>query len=650
MSIKVLPLMVKIELVLAISLVMALPLVSSDYFFAAFVLPKRLIFSSILILLVFSWFSRSWLSGRLIWPVNRAYNMFLASFALVGLWGILIAPYGFEALMGQPLRSFGFAVQLGLVVFFAWLVANRKLVHDNLKYLYLANGTVVLAVSSFAFAQVGWLFFVAPPHGQALVRAIGLSGQPNYLASFLLGGLAINSAALLASRFWLGRLFYFASLLSGLLALLATLSRAAWLGLIITALALTLFYIFRHLRSSIRNGVLVIILAILAGSYGFLQSSYLADLADSSEIAKRLAGLTDDSALGLRSYYYNAAWSLIKKQPFGYGQDSLGYFFYPYYTPDWAALELINQSTDKAHNFFLDIWLENGLFGFAWWLLFIFWLGWIFATRQAGVQGWLFFGGASAIFISWQFGFMTLEPAFWFWLLLGLWLPSQDFKYKEYGLSAPAIVGYILVSGFLLFDFFLLLGSARVSHAYSEVLHFSALNQKTMLERLVGLSEQARDDELKAFYAAPSYALLDSAISSQDIDRKGLESVLNRLDGLQEGINNFDYQLNRLVFMTSLAANSLASKQAGSLLKDLDHQFALLAAEASGYATVQFNWGNLFFYAGDCPRAQEHYQKALALYPDMADKRMNEEHRLLVLKERANVLYYQKACRQSLKK
>lgn len=644
---------VRYEYCVILGILLGVPLYFDLSLFDAFILPKRTIFDSLFLIFLFLRVGRAFIERKIDWPKGRPFNLSVALFFAAEIISLIFAADTGLAWFGSPLRLFGSLLSLQLFLVFLWLVENHDFVKRRISWLInivVSSGLLVSGyglVQVFGFDRLKWQVYEG-----VLIRASSTIGQPNFLASFLLGTLAMTAFGLHKARRAAFKGFYALALAAESLALVYTLSRGAWLGLLAAVTILSLAFVYKKNRKIfvISSSWIVIVFAawLIIGLGGFVNAR---DYAGQSELEKRMISLFDFREASIRKYYYQAAADLIIKQPFsGYGHDSLGVRFAPYYAPGWSIYETVNQSTDRAHNFWLDSWLQVGLVGVLFWLYFLSLLFKAVSARFWSEPIAVFASAAMiSILVSWQLSFVTLEPALLFWLWAGLAFGESSPDKKELRFNFIHVV--VLGSAFFFFCLSGLLIDANrinVSRAYQRLLKENDVARNIDdVKAVLGL---ATVSDLKNFYAPRLYGLIDDKIKLQRIGSDDLDFIVGRLEDLDSGQANFSYRFNRLVFLTNMSKEVFWRGEGVSLAQSLEQGYAGLKESARGYAVLELGWGNLLFYQRKFNEALIHYQEALALYPDLSDPQINAEHKGYIEFERNQVLARISVCEQELKK
>jgi O-antigen ligase len=221
-------------------------------------------------------------------------------------------------------------------------------------------------------------------------QTFGTLGNPNWTGEFLAAAALVclgrlidlrKAAATQAARSWSRHLTPVALILM-LLALAATLARGAWLAFIIGAAAF-LIARRRHRNAQLKLKSSILPLAI-AGAAGVV--IILLPLLSNQAAINHLLNLK--SARG-RIWMWAVTWTMIRDAPWGgHGLGTFGLQFPLYqakaFSQAWSAPFIANASfTSEAHNDYLQLWAELGLFG----LLAFGALIWIVLKRGRALAG-----------------------------------------------------------------------------------------------------------------------------------------------------------------------------------------------------------------------------------------------------------------------
>jgi len=252
---------------------------------------------------------------------------------------------------------------------------------------------VALLVASSFEALLGWAQFFLR-HGPAsfrigpFLRAYGTFAQPNPFAGYLAMTLPVAVALVFWRRPWIGRpnwLTVGAAVASGVcgIALLMSLSRGAWMGVV--AGLMVLYWV------QVKRGGLVILIA--AASLGVLlglDAAHVVPSAISGRLdqiieyfglfdASRVVPTPQNFSIVERMAHWQAAWNMYLARPIlgvGPGHYALAY-------PDFRVNDFWLAPLGHAHNIYLNVMAEDGFLGIVAYLAqFVAWLAVILAAHR----------------------------------------------------------------------------------------------------------------------------------------------------------------------------------------------------------------------------------------------------------------------------
>ncbi|MFN8589300.1 MAG: O-antigen ligase family protein [Candidatus Eisenbacteria bacterium] len=245
-------------------------------------------------------------------------------------------------------------------------------------------------------------------------RAVGSVGQANelgaYLALFSVLAISLSSGV----KHALGKLTLVGVWLLGSFAIMLSLSRASMLAL----LAGTVFVTWRGNRV-----LLAAFLALLVLSPVWMPD-YLKERISQSATQEE-DGVSVDMAAERRLETWQTIFKVVEDHPF----DGVGYTGLGYILPDLGAELGLTDLKDSAHNTYLRMLSEMGVFGlglFVWLIWKCIWLGWVAASRartrfdRALADGLV--GGMLSMAVTCAFGdrFFNVVIASSLWILCAL--------------------------------------------------------------------------------------------------------------------------------------------------------------------------------------------------------------------------------------
>lgn len=335
------------------------------------------------------------------------------------LWSVFGAPRRHEGLLSLAAYA---VVCAGTLVSVArgglrlWLTAA------------LAGGTLAATYGIAQYFGLEWL--VRDATRLSWWRPFSTSGNPNFLGAYMVLMIPLAVAALMTARRPVTVALSGVALAAAGLAALCTYSRAAWLGVIVAFLALSVLLAVspragRPRQAHRRLAASAALLAVLMIVF-FVPASPLANRrADWSAAARARPGAAAEDATGGlqgRLYLWRHALPLWRARPIlGYGPET----FVRVFPQGWDAQRTrlfgnMPLLIDKAHNDTMDLAMSAGVLGVAafWWVLLRT------ATRtyegirrggplQIAAIGMLAAGAGYWVDVQWHFSTVSVAPVFW---------------------------------------------------------------------------------------------------------------------------------------------------------------------------------------------------------------------------------------------
>lgn len=306
------------------------------------------------------------------------------AFLLLAVWAARGVVQGSIVVPRSALLGALFGLLCALLVASVGATSLPLAIKETLKWLLLALALLftlvhvrtepairaVLAVLFFTGAGqafMGLVQFVAgygPPTFAlgGFMRAHGNFGQPNPFAGYL--GTIFPLALAMGSIVHPGRFGLLARATAACtgLAILLSLSRGAWLGLVLALTAMALVWSPRTRRMVMPTSMAVVVLTLL-GVVGALPPA-LADRVRSVTSnfgvfdARQVAPTSENHALVERMAHWQAGWEMFLDHPFlGVGPGNYPAVYDQYFLPGWR------DPLGHAHNYYLNMAAEAGLLG-----------------------------------------------------------------------------------------------------------------------------------------------------------------------------------------------------------------------------------------------------------------------------------------------
>jgi len=234
----------------------------------------------------------------------------------------------------------------------------------------MITGTII---SLYAIFQSFGLDFIK--YGPADAHIVSTMGNPNYLGSYLVLIFPISIFLYLERR----KNWVLLNIGLVLFAILATMTRSAWLGSVIIAILFIAFFskkIMTNKQFRLRFIILTlfslaIILLFFALKGSVFTNRLFSIFTDAQSFVEGQA--SSDYAGSNRGFIWPRVIELIKQKPwFGYGVENLVYPFNRNYFFEAVKVYGYNAMVDKAHNEYLHIAVNSGIPALIFYLLLLF--------------------------------------------------------------------------------------------------------------------------------------------------------------------------------------------------------------------------------------------------------------------------------------
>jgi O-antigen ligase len=320
---------------------------------------------------------------------------------------------------------------ISLIGFFSlYFVAINVFSRTELQRLLRFSIYSLIPISIYAISQyAGNIPFLWPSQG--LTRVSSTIGQPNWLAQYYIFVLLLC----LYFSFLENSIFLSALFLLGFLGFWLTFSLSGFLGFAIGLLCM-LFVVYKKNLYSKTNKIrliafLVGMLIVIGTNLGFLEARlndviqdikkimgqtrvvvYAQDKSQQFASAQLLPRVSDPGLIrvGIWKGIFALAFSSPKNFLFGTGPETFPYAFQPYrplelnYSSEWEFV------FNKPHNFYLELLVEQGVFGLILWLVLFFL---IFKNSPIYLKP-----GIIGFAVSSFFGWPVTSTEIFFWMIL----------------------------------------------------------------------------------------------------------------------------------------------------------------------------------------------------------------------------------------
>jgi len=434
---------------------------------------------------------------------------------------------------------------------------------------FIAAGYAILQYMGIEFI---WPKTLNPFSG----RPVSTFGNPNFLSSYLmmvmpiiLGYFILNKDNTYNST---QKIILLITLLTYLGALISTLTRSSWAGLI-TSFSLVLIYLYKYERQLLvksKKWIYILLCSfILCFVFWPKSSGGYTTINRLTEIKHSASGVY--APLHQRIMIYTCAFDMVREKPvFGKGW-GLFELFYPFYQGKYLFLDtfkVFRTHANNAHNEILEIWSQTGTVGlgiYFWLLVTTFLYGFkLIKIQPSNERKLVVLGILGGIFgmvtdnllnVSSQF----CIPAFLYWWLFGL-LVSMDYTKKTYEITLNSTIKTVFACLIILFLYL----SLRIFNQFmGEINYFN------------GFKLSKRNEIAAAIpYLEQSHKLFSEV--------------------------NSEYEL----------ANCYA--RTGDQNKSLKQYYTALAANF-GYDEIYFNLGTVYAQKNDIPNSIKSFSETLSI-------------------------------------
>lgn len=315
-----------------------------------------------------------------------------------------------------------------------YFVDSSKL-RDKILYVSFFTATVasVYGILQYYGIELIWPNVLNPYGG----RCVSTFGNPNFLSSFLITMLPILMIKYFLADKITVRLSYLLLNFVVFWALVCTLTRSSWLGLLVAGILILIGVYWRYRDLLFRNYTRIIVLLIIFAATFFFSPRSLVDGYHPTTLERitEIGGTTKGTYAPVhqRVLIWSCAWDMIKERPVlgkGWGLFEL---YYPFYQGKYLFNELfrpLRTHANNAHNEILEISSQTGIVGlgvFIWfWITFFLWSTRALKSQTDKQEGLLLLALISAIGgliidnIAGNVSVHFAVPAMFFWMVCGL--------------------------------------------------------------------------------------------------------------------------------------------------------------------------------------------------------------------------------------
>ncbi len=631
----------KLNVYLTAALLFFLPLVFSHFTNLAFELPKVTFFRSLILLGLFLAGIDLLKTGKLSLPEwKKYYFIYLLSGLFLGT--VLISTVTSIApslsFFGSYYRLQGFITLFPLVLFF-WLLLINEEIKSKKEFLLKVAVVSGFLVSLYGLGQkIGLIPWMSGQKEVFLGRIPSTLGHPNFLGQFLIVTIFITLGLLLQEK---KKYSYLIALISQFLALFFTLNRASFLGLGVGLIVLLLIYAkvkYPPLWKGAWIGFLTVLILVLTINLAKDQP-----LIKENKVLNRMV-LAGENLRSIQSrlYIWPVALKIIKEHPFlGSGPETFSLLFPKYQPKELLALEVYQETGDRAHNEILDLLINFGLGGFILYygliisILVLSWKHFFKEKTDRPLIGTLI-AALIAQLVANQFGFPTIVHLVYTWFLLAfiIILISEKRDFKEIKILSITqkkivlIVGGIVMAGLIFINIQTLQADKAFKRAEN---YFNAGNATGSIQEYETAIKRNPWQSFYNFYF--SHAALTLAKNQPDLSSQYLALAEEAAQKGEKFSNQQDFNAYLLLGnIWSYQAEISADQMKNDLM-----QKALLAFQkgldlAPNNPLLYKSLALSFFKWGDFANSITTFEKLLAISPpywqwNLAEKSLEDKNK-----------------------
>ena len=641
---KILELLIEISIGLVVFFI---PLYFSDLFFPTFnnfELAKNIIFRFLILILLFlSLLSFLFKEKRLlalskIANIKKNWKIFLGVF-LVFFISSLSTIFSIDinsSFWGLYDRQLGLISIIYVSIFYFLVYINIA------SFAYLKRLLYILTTSSFFVCLYGLLqvlnldFISWSETFLDYGRITSSLGQPNFLAFYLLFTIPITFYLLINLKNLFLRYLFSSLLALEIFILIFTHSLSGLIGFLFGILVYLIFLIKLKKIPKINIKILSLLIPFLIIIFIIFSGSFIYKAKISG-----LINLSSGNIVTRLSYYKTAVKPIIKKPFLGYGLETQDNIFLNDYQETWSIYNNINSWPNRAHNFFIDLFLTSGILGiFAY--LFLFYaiiesvLKLIKHNKYKDLSVVIFVSLVAHV-VALQFLFEFSVGFIFFYLFLALLSvllflseEKQEIVIEDKKSKKILFVGFLFVPFIILILVFafvreknLLLADYYywgINKAYHENAHLSMFDFKDKIDDLV-LPNNLYDYKFSQllFY---SQSILNNPSYEKEIKQEFLEVFKKN--------NKQNYFSERLAKANALYI--LAGIDDSYKIQAIN-EFKKINEEIINLPLTYFSLAKAYLLNRDLENALISFQKGIKILPDLQDERLNVQHRELLFKE-----------------
>ena len=300
---------------------------------------------------------------------NNYFFWVFGGLILIEIIAAILGESFFYSFFGDLERMWGIFTVLHIFLFYIFVRGFFK--EKEWRIFFHSSIAVSLLVSIYGIVQRFPEVFNIYVFEAGIGRITSTLGNPTYVAIYLLFNIFFAVYLWLnnANKNW--RYFYIIAIIIDFFAFSLTDIRGAYLGLALGLSLATILYLFLGYNKKTKLSLTIIIVLCLAGGILAFTNSTNA-FVQKIPIINRLSTISiNEVTAQTRFIGWQAAWEIFKEKPLtGVGMENYNVAFNKYFKARYYNLASSETYFDRAHNQFLNILAESGIFALIFYLGF----------------------------------------------------------------------------------------------------------------------------------------------------------------------------------------------------------------------------------------------------------------------------------------
>jgi O-antigen ligase len=484
--------------------------------------------------------------------------------------------------------------------------------------------------------------FIAWNQPTVLFRINSALGQPNNLGLYLILVIPITIYSIIFFSKFYSKLIIISILSLQLIVLFLTYSRSAWLGFAFMILAGVIFLLLKFKYKKIYYLLLFIIfVSFLTFLTVLFTHKIKIDASKELSFKNRIQSLLvlDIGSNKNRLIIYQNAIDAIKQRPLiGWGPETMWQWYYRFYNKDILYTELYNKNFDRTHNEILDVLAFGGSIGLLAYLELILYLMTaglkqikraMYLKNEENLILFLILG-LFAYFVGLQLNFSITATNIFFWfyaaLIFVLINQANNARTKTFPINLKNLIKIpLLVLSSILIIF--LIRQFNINKLIADIYFFRGVagqyKGQSIFEAsknyLKSMELDPREDYYRINYAENIVNIFNNTVACEK-KINILRSVNDMMGSLPADRRNFSANI------VLLKSRAYVEKCESKLdLKKLDKDIKEFENASPDFIQIIAEMGDLYYNIGEYGRAIAEYKKAIRLFPDLSDPRLNSE-------------------------